>query len=378
MESELRTRAIHDAEAALRGIASDLREDVADPTLLALPLITYGDALRLALDPPPDLRRWMERLPSKSLHAAVESLASEIARWSTPTVRAGAALDDLLSTVVRRRDEMESVLTAVRRICIARSIDIAEIASMDTLETALASKDRELAELLTRSELVAMLGLRAAFGISWAALFREEPVDAAAEDDAWPKGLDAASPSNEIVTRYVTRGAMSRYVEGAAAANADFAEELEGSIETLLELRETVGFAARLWMRRRSASATPAAPAKVAAVSIAAIPVNALAASTSVDTKRATNEVLLGALVPLDAEARLIVSATDVTLDVFPGTKALRSVSFGAATVSSATASGEWRVVAAHESGPQRLEVVAEDGTKFSEEVMLTEADDAQ
>lgn len=72
-----------------------------------------------------------------------------------------------------------------------------------------------------------------------------------------------AVPDDDIVLAYVMRGAMARYVEGVAAKNEDFREELLATIDGLEEAGENVSAAARAW-RSPSAVVVPihAAPRK--------------------------------------------------------------------------------------------------------------------
>lgn len=56
-----------------------------------------------------------------------------------------------------------------------------------------------------------------------------------------------AVPDDDIVLAYVTRGVMARYVEGVAAKNAGFREELMACIDGLEEAGETISAAARDW-----------------------------------------------------------------------------------------------------------------------------------
>ena len=65
-----------------------------------------------------------------------------------------------------------------------------------------------------------------------------------------------AVPDDDIVLAYVTRGTMARYVEGVAAKNADFREELIACIEGLEEAGETISAVARAW-REPSAAVVP-------------------------------------------------------------------------------------------------------------------------
>lgn len=56
-----------------------------------------------------------------------------------------------------------------------------------------------------------------------------------------------AVPDDDIVLAYVTRGAMARYVEGVAARNGDFREELRACIDGLEVAGEPISAAARAW-----------------------------------------------------------------------------------------------------------------------------------
>jgi hypothetical protein len=75
-----------------------------------------------------------------------------------------------------------------------------------------------------------------------------------------------AVPDDDIVLAYVTRGAMARFVEGVAAKNAEFREELLACIDGLEEAGESVSDAARAW-RSPSAVVVPM-PAKRAGISL--------------------------------------------------------------------------------------------------------------
>jgi hypothetical protein len=59
--------------------------------------------------------------------------------------------------------------------------------------------------------------------------------------------LASGIPDDDVVLAYVRRGDLARYVEGVAASNVGFAEELRGVIDALAEAGEMVGDAARKW-----------------------------------------------------------------------------------------------------------------------------------
>ena len=75
----------------------------------------------------------------------------------------------------------------------------------------------------------------------------------------------AAMPDDDIVLAYVTRGALARYVEGVAAKNAEFREELLACIEGLDEAGETISATAKAW-RSDSDGVAVAVPANVVAL----------------------------------------------------------------------------------------------------------------
>jgi len=76
--------------------------------------------------------------------------------------------------------------------------------------------------------------------------------------DAFASG---AVPDDEAVTGYVLRGALVRYVEGVAARNRRFADELAACIDGLVEAGETIDEAARRWKASfRPDGAVPATP----------------------------------------------------------------------------------------------------------------------
>lgn len=74
---------------------------------------------------------------------------------------------------------------------------------------------------------------------------RDDPTEAPLElpDEI----VRAAVPDDDIVLAYVTRGVLARYVEGVAAKNAAFREELRACIEGLEDAGEASSAAAKAW-----------------------------------------------------------------------------------------------------------------------------------
>jgi len=123
-----------------------------------------------------------------------------------------------------------------------------------TVEAALAKNDDP-----ARGDDLRRAATRIAMQRGWAfssALPRSPVAPAAADPDAEPPSsplmlsadvLAMGVPTDEVVLAYVQKGELARYVEGVAAANEAFAEELRGTIDALTTARETVGSVARAW-----------------------------------------------------------------------------------------------------------------------------------
>lgn len=371
MASNLHASAVRMTEAALQGLVRSLAPGPVRADLLPTPLARMGDALRLGIEIPAAIRRWSEGLERQDLQGALASLIDETATWAIPDGdSARVAVDDPgLAFVVRRRDEAESVRLAVGRICLPRHVAPYELDGFAALETVLITLDRAIGALLSRADVVRLLGTRAAMDPTWADGFREREggrdEHATRSDERWPQSVRESIPSDEVITRYATRGAMSRYVEGVAAVNEMFAGDLAAGIDALLAARENVGLIARRWRKR-----TRVAPS-FNPLSFAAIPPVRLAAATSPETAASRTTILLGALSPIDAEGRFEVSAREVVLQVFEGQIPIERVELGDRVTTGAVAPGRWELAVPASAGPVRLRVVSKDGSEFSEEVHL-------
>ncbi len=182
-------------------------------------LIAIGDALGRGHELPRSLRSWMEAIDRAELDATLDSIAAEHA---------------------------ETVQRAFLRIALARGWSPASFAAFDTLrEKALAKADSSATEETSNGG-----------------------------DGPLPDGLaDAALPDDEVVTAYITRGALARWVEAAAARNKGFAEELASCIDALGEAGEKVSDKARAWRKLldpEAEAAPQAEPANVVSLTAAA------------------------------------------------------------------------------------------------------------
>jgi hypothetical protein len=369
MGSDLHTSAVRLTEAALQGLGESLAPGQVPAGLLLTPLARVGDALRLGVELPVTTRRWSDGLERPDLQGALAALIDETATWTFPEGESARPADDSsLTFVVRRRDETESVRHAVRRICLPKQLDPYDLAEFAALEKVLVTLDGTMGALLSRADVVRLLGTRAAMDPTWANGFQERSEGsrdrlAAPADERWPDSIRESVPSDEVMTRYATRGAMSRYVEGVAAVNEIFAGDLAACIDALLAAREDVGLVARRW-RKRARVAPSSNPLR-----FAAIPPLRLAAATAPEAVAATTTIALGVLSPLDAEARFEVSARELTLQVFAGQKPIQRVELGGQVATSPVAPSRWELAVPASAGPIRLRVVSTDGSEFSEEL---------
>jgi len=356
---------------ALAGVEDALRGGPVPAALLAAPLAVVGDALRLGLELPRAIRKWMEKLSVPELREVLSALAAEIVAWSLPEVGAGDVADDAgLAFVVRRRDQVESVACAVRRVVLPRSTSLAERVELAALEAVLRGIDGRLGALLSRPAVVRLLGARAALGPAWADGFAERGGDSGepegtttASAAAWAEAVRSGAPCDEAVTAYAQSGALARYVEGFAAEDADFAVELAASIDGLIEAREDVGLVARRWRKRCTTL-----PAARDPLRLAEIPALSLAASTTVESPVARRAIRLGPLAPVDAEARLLLTPREVSVQVFEGRDgAVQSVQLGASVAHRPAAGAPWVVTIAVPEDAVSLRVAGEGDIEFVE-----------
>lgn len=374
METELLASALRDTEAALGGLADTLQGGEVPAALLPIPLARVGDALRLRLAVPGPVGRWADGLSQQDLQGALGSLIDEASSWRLPGGESPSAEGDpILAFALRRRDETESVRHAVRRICLPKGLDPYELTEFAALDSVLALLDVNMSAILSRADVVRLLGTRAAMQPTWADGFRDAPIERAehraGSDDRWPEAIRHIVPSDEVVTRYVTRGALSRYVEGVAAANEAFVQDLAACIDAVLAAREDVGLVARRWRKRAPVKAT------TDPLRLAVVPLVRLAAATSTESAIAKTVLRLGELAPTDAEGRLEVTSRDVTVHIYPGEKVIQRVELGSAVATAPNDSGSWILVAPLPEASLRLRVIAADGSEFAEDLHFAPID---
>lgn len=317
MEPDRKTALLEQTRGALAGFSElDLSGLEADGALVLL--VTVGDALRLGLPLPRELVRRLDRsLAEDGVLAALDCLAASVKRWALPRHHNPDVEDHELEWAVRRRDEAESALLAARRLLLPRGILVDASPAAGRLRAALSEHDLGCGESVTRTDAELMLGDRVGLleetpwldTVGWAA----EPSDEG--NDVLPDLRDQTFPSVKTLDRYVRRGKLKTWVEGAAARSDQVAQELREMIDGCR--RADVHFSALRWNQLHPGPVVlePPGPAMLhAAAQEAGLP------------PEPTRTYELGSLDPVDADATLRVSSTELVLEVFEGETPLREV----------------------------------------------------
>jgi hypothetical protein len=362
MTSPLRSQAETETLAALDGIVNALGGDGSHPLtaeLALVPLRIYGDALRLRLEPPNLLRAWAAQASPSLLDEILRNAVALVDRRIPPAGAKNADLDPAMATTVVARDHAESVLQAVRRTWLPRPLVQLEVHG--TLVQRLGEVDRALAEVLSRAQIIHLLGVRASLGAAWTQSFPEREGVGTAEDELLA-ALRGAPPSPGLVARYVEGGAMRTVVERAAASHPDFAEELADTIEAMRAASQA-GFVARQWARQHAHGMGATTALTFHGPKLAYAAASADNASSAVTHR-------LGALFgDLDVEASLTVGERDITLALHfePGTVA--SIELGAARAVPLEADGSCQITVARSDARLMLRIRARSGQEISEEL---------
>jgi hypothetical protein len=180
--------------------------------------------------------------------------------------------------------------------------------------------------------------------------------------------MASISPSDEVVTEYISYGALARHVEGFARKVPDFADELATLIDSALADRDQVSLRARGWRRKHSAHTT------VDPMRLAILPRQQYAAATAEVEPAKQIEIELGHLVDA-SQGRLIASSSEVRLSVYAPRAALKTVELnevvaGVSEVSPTT--DRWVATIPRPSGAVRIRVVSASGDVFDETITLS------
>lgn len=336
---------------------------------LAVSLAAVGDAIRLELNVPGGLRTQLRALPLDRVLGAIRAVAVLPGAWSLPAhVPSTMDEDPGLAWALRQRDEIESVLVAARASLSPRGVWVDQSEEAIGLRQQLARVDLSCGGQVTRSLADALLGerLQVAGEAAWleAVAWAEEIDEAPAAPEIERAVAASTMPGARAVHAYLTRGDLAAWVEAAAARSKVFAEELASTIGTYREQRARVGITARRWQLHHASAPAPSNSA--VAIPFEGPRVLAYAAADTAELPRDESiEHDLGRLAPLDAQAKLVVTAGDVTLHIFEGATSLTSVSMGGKAATRFVDEARWTVSAPRPKEAVELKVVDAQGRTF-------------
>lgn len=351
---------LEQAETETRAALDGLTKALDGPALAAdaslVVLRVYGDALRLRLDTPVKLRRWAEACAPALLEDVLAAALSLLDPARVPPANtSGAAVDPAVRSIVLDRDHAESVLVAIRRVWLPRPMS--QLRAHGPLIERLTVIDRALASVLTRAEVMEMLGQRVALGAAWTHAFRDDDEH---DDSSSLPILPSLPPSPTVVARYIEGGLMRSLVERIAEATPSFAEELAVAIDAMRAAGQA-GFVARRWQQMHATGAAAAAAFRFAAPPLA----HAAASGNEAGPHEAHR---LGKLfADVDADASLVVGDREVTLqlDFEPG--AIARVAFGDEERAPREGESSCSITVPRSASPIRLEVTSTSGQLVSE-----------
>lgn len=360
---------------SLAGLATLGLHDLATGEL-AFALSAIGDGIRLEVVLPESIRAELRRLAPERVLGALRHAATLPGTWSLP-VGAPADDDPGLAWALQQRDEIESQLVASRVALAPRNVWVDASAEAAALRDALDRVDLTCDGQVTRSLADALLGerLEIAAGAAWLedAPWAEESEDAPAAPEV-EEGLAARTrPSLAAITAYVAHGQAAAWVEAAARRFPDVADQVASFIERSREQRATISLVARRWERARSGSAAGAGPTTGSLSIPRPVPDLRMAAADGDGLPREMHtEHELGRLAPLDVEARILATATELTLEVFEEDVPLTTVRLGDAVATRTEGGYRWSVTIPLTGGERlALVLVDERGRRFEDEITI-------
>lgn len=349
-------------ESALAVLAEDLPA-VHDVEQVELVLEQAGDALRGGLPLPRAVARWLAGVSAETLGAVADRWVAALSSRALPSD------DDDLDTLcgaVSLRDRAESAAVGIRRACAGADRIAGEVPGFEALLATQRQLDEGLKARVSRAAAESALGIRRGLlaSGSWTDALGEGEAGASAGEPPSVSGAapSSAAPPDEVLAAYVAEGRWAAWVEGFAANSPELAESLAETIAVLREEREQVGIVARRWQQRGAGPVLLGLEERLAAADGA---------------ERARRTLLLGALSPLDAKARLIVEDGHVTVRVLANPGTLRAVRFGDSHLEAESSPGQWELTVAWTEGPLSLEVESADGRRFEVALALQPGADA-
>jgi len=391
-EDQLRETAL----AVLAGLHSAVQENAPDANsdtdaLGTLPILLerVGDLQRLGETPPAWCAPYLAAFSEEQLAAALMLyLQTEVEAWPTPEQRVRVARvverdedlfgDDDFGFFVRRRDDLQSAMHAVVRLCLRRGRSPSQVEGFTTLSEALHAWDTEVSRVLDQTDASLLLEERIALA-SRASWFTQLPMSldnerdedpASAADRAFLRQIpaDIGEPDDAAVHTYLSTGQLASFVEGYAARSAEFAQSLRQTIETLWELNELgTALAPRRWLKQQTARADAMEP-----IHYAVPPLRLVAADLEQAQNEAVSEIDLGAItglaVAVNASLRLVDSQIVLCVDA---DGPLESVRIGDSISQAEHAEQYWEARCPRSSSPLVIRFEDRAGRVFEEQLAL-------
>jgi hypothetical protein len=371
MASDPNRRALSaELQAVLEGLEIAAQSDPSVSAVrVAAVLEAWGDAMRLGVPMSDALRKWVAPVEGRTLGTVVGERSEEVETWALPQPGHAPGSEHLSFTLLRR-DQTESLISALSRLVLGRSELPKDIPGFETLSERLAEFDRALSEVVDRLTAGELLGPRVALqgGGGWYAALRLPEV--ASEDRPPEPGIgEEILPDDELVERYVSQGALRKYIEAAAAGHADFAEDLAATIDAFLEQDLVVSLVAAHWRKRHRAQ--PAATEPLRAVFQA----DARAAAATRELEPLPPQRWeLGPVPGLSVDAEAVLVFRDAALELRVFGEGLLRVALGGTEGRPSEAGDTWTARVALEPGQTSVPILVEDarGGRFDETLSIT------
>lgn len=350
--------------ASLEGLR-DAPAEPRDLRLLPIALRVVGDALRASIPLPAELRADLRALPDDALRDA----AREVVRALDVDRLPARDFDDpWIEDAIRERDEAESVRVAFARAAIARReppdrFDV-------ELSAALERRDARLRALVDRGRAERALGDRTLLrgADAWLATFpaeRDAPVDAGASLGSVP----STAPPDAVIDAWLCDGKHRRWVEGHAARDPAFAEDLKTLIELHPTDDATVSLVPFTWLRATRSTDEPGVDRAVVVLADLRPPLRVAAATGPIAVE--ARETRLTGIGAAGLKALLRCTAVDATLTLYARPGEVVSISFGDARLDAPNDGQWWKAVTPLTDSPLPLDVLFSDGERFTIPIAL-------
>ncbi|MEZ4409509.1 MAG: hypothetical protein R3A52_24010 [Polyangiales bacterium] len=320
-------------------------------------LRAVGDALRASTPLPPRARAFVREVPDATLAAATRALTDALA-----TAARGASIDPTaVDAAVLARDHAESARVALARAAIARARPPGAFDPDGSLDRALDALDEVLRERCDRARVEAALVERVSLRDvdAWLDTF----ADASRAVDLTHAEAPDVAPPDGVIDAWLREGRHRRWVEGYAARDRGFADELRAIVDAHEPDDGAVNLTPYAW-RRSQRDATHVVVLKGARPRL-----RVAAATEPVEVEART--VTLSSVGAKGLGARLTCTPTRATLTLYAEPGDVTALVFGRARVEAPADANRWVAETPITDEAIPLEVVFADGERFAMKLSL-------